>query len=192
MKKALLIGTVMVFVASWAFAAGPGTVGVYGDNEGVNCNYNEVGVNFATETAWIVAIAPAHSAVEYAAPIPPCLAAAVGVAAAAQGGSVIIGDINTGVSVGYGVCKNGPWAVGKITWTYVPVAFGGPQIGPCCVYPILPHSTTGAAMAGCELPTPVKFYYTPITTSTINGNETCDCAVPVRDSTWGQIKALYE
>jgi hypothetical protein len=192
MKKALILCMVSLFVAGIAFAEGPGTVGFYGDAAGTLCNYEGGQIaNFATETAYIVAIAPHHSAVEYAAPIPDCLAAATGVAAAAQGGSVIIGDIATGVSVGYGVCKTGAWAVGKVTWTYVPVGFGGPTIGPCCTYPILPHGTTGAAMAGCESPVPLKFFYTPITTHTVNGDATCDCANPVRDSTWGQIKALY-
>jgi hypothetical protein len=185
MKRILLIAIVVLAFASAASAVTP-IVAFFSDAAGTQCNHVELTGAFQQNTAYIVAIADAHTAVEYKAPLPACLASEPGASVTPQGGTVIIGDVNTGVSIGYGVCKTGAWAVGKVQW------FHNTGVAACCKFFIYEHPATGHHMADCGLPTPGKFEYVFDNNNTINGDGSCDCSTsPVAESTWGKIKATY-
>lgn len=179
MKKVLLLTVIMVFSASIA-SAQLGVVGAYSDPAGTDCNIVDAAPG-------LLAIYIVHtmtngvSAVQYSAPQASC-----------QTGSwlsdtkpfdVTVGDSQAGVAIGYGGCLSG--AVNTLIVQYF--ADGGTP--PCCEYPILPDPTLGTILvADCAA---VEFPINAAPNATINGDVTCDCAVPVEESTWGAVKQLF-
>jgi hypothetical protein len=97
-----------------------------------------------------------------------------------------IGTALTGVSVAYGQCFAGTISLG---W----VNFFGAGVPPCTFVSIVPDpaAPTGQIEAvDCEV-VPAKMFPTG-GVAIVNPLITCDCLIPVQDTTWGGIKALYQ
>jgi hypothetical protein len=63
----------------------------------------------------------------------------------------------------------------------------------CCSYPVLPHGDTGLLRGGdCG----GNVVVVNGVTSILNGDQSCPCTVPgpvpIEQSTWGALKALYD
>jgi len=180
MKKVLLLTIASMLFASMAFAQG-GTIGLYGDNQGTSCQLldNAMGL----KSYYVVHMNTAGaSACEFAAPKPACLTAQF--LSDASVFPVTVGGSQTGVSIGYGVCKVAPIHVYTINF------FAMGTTPACCLYPVTPHPVTGGPwMVDCAN----NQLLAGMNIAVVNGNLTCTCEiVPTEDTTWGGVKALYE
>ena len=100
-----------------------------------------------------------------------------------------IGDSQNGIAIAYGAClSNFPGPI--LTMTYL--AAGNTPA--CETLRILedPGSLSGQVeFIDCTLPIPLKFTVPMAGTGIVNNDGSCVCNIPVRDTTWGRVKALY-
>jgi len=100
---------------------------------------------------------------------------------------VVLGDPLSGIAIGYGVCLSGQIQV--LTMIY----FCQGITPPCGGMSVVGHPTAnppGLLAADCSNNVvPVQGY-----TSYINNDGRCPCTspIPVQETTWGQVKALYQ
>jgi hypothetical protein len=182
MKRLLLLTFVMMLGATLAFAQ-PGRVALYGDAGAVSCGIPS-GTGLIPVYVFHIGTSAATGC-QYSAPKPVCM----------TGGSwladtnpfpVTIGSSQTGVSIGYGTCRAEPILVQTIQY------FVAAATPPCCIYEVLPDPTAdppGLYMVDCS-----ENLFSPVGQSgVINEQAACLCAdiIPVQESSWGQIKALY-
>jgi len=179
MKKALLLTLVLMLGATMAFAQN-GSIGVFADPAGASCNLS--GAAGMLYVYFVHVNALGATASQWAAPAPTCMTATR--LADLPVFAINLGNTAAGITIGYGVCKTGSFHI--ITALYQTI------IGPtaCCRWsvvadPSLPsgkieipdcdfnlsYGTGGQALVGSMCPT---------------------CNVPLEDTTWGQMKALYE
>jgi hypothetical protein len=93
-----------------------------------------------------------------------------------------IGNVFTGVDFSYGACLSPPILLATLNY------FCQGTAAPCSNIRVVPHPQTGVIIAVTCAPVAVDL--TPMHL-TINGDSSCPCGVPVEESSWGQIKALY-
>ncbi len=177
MKRSLLIALVIIGCASMAVAQ-PGSIGVFADAVGAGCNivdaaglvqihYLHVNTGAATASQWMIdlsAVAWTHLG-------------------SIMAHTTIIGAPITGVSIGYGGCFPGPIYLGYSN-------FFGSAAAPCSMITVVadPANLNGVVeMVDCLA---AKFTATG-GSAIINADGSCQCNVPVHETTWGGIKALY-
>jgi len=166
-------------VAGWARGD---TIGLYANTQGTNCNITE---NLPLTYVYVVHVAPGGAAgSEFMAPKPACWTGATWLMDQEPFGQ--IGNSQVGKSIGYGSCLVG--SIHILTIVY----FVQGTAEPCCLYPLLPnpYSPGGQLLvADCDFNPVVAIGLA----STVNGNPTCPCGypVPVQETTWGGVKALY-
>lgn len=179
MKKVVFLAIATLFAASMAFGATNGSIGIFADNAGTNCNLP--GAAGFQSYYFVHVNAIGATASQWAAPAPTCMTAVR--MADIPVFSVNFGNTTTGITVGYPVCKTGTFLI--MTSLYQVVS-----AGTCCRWSVIPdpslpsgkieipdcayamaYGTGGQALVGAMCPT---------------------CNVPVEDTTWGQMKALYE
>ena len=100
--------------------------------------------------------------------------------------ATVIGSSITGTSVAYGACLTIPVHL-------VTVSFAGTSVPPCTYISIVPDPTapTGKIEAvDCGWPDWQKIFPTG-GEAIVNSTPQCNCSVPVEDTTWGGVKALY-
>jgi len=182
MKTVLLLTLVLMLGASMAFAQA-GTIGIYSDPTGTSCNltatpglvfyyFLHVNTTGARVSAW-------------AAPAPTCFPATYLGYFAEDPYWLCIGDPESGISISYGgVCHVGTFVILKAIYNVLEPATD------CCLWSVGPHPAFGTIdAADCDFNTvhPSGDY------GIINSTPACPCgAVPTEDTTWGQVKALYE
>jgi hypothetical protein len=179
---------VLVLGATVVFAQDGGRIGLFADQAGTNCAIVDAAPGLLP--VYVVHIMTGGAtACQYAAPKPPCFTATY--LADTNVFGVTVGNSQTGVSIGYGLCKNAPILLQTISF----LAAGTSST--CCIYPVAcdPLSTTGACALGkldvvdCS----ENFVLAAGQSGVVNSTVDCTCTmiVPERDSSWGQIKALY-
>jgi hypothetical protein len=102
----------------------------------------------------------------------------------------VIGNVLTGISIGYGLCLTGDNLI--LTANFL----GDSGSSPCSFITIAPDPGTtsgGIELVDCLFPFPGKFSFGRMGQGIVNGDGSCDCTyLPVQETTWGGIKALYE
>ncbi|UCH84511.1 MAG: hypothetical protein JSW50_02120 [Candidatus Latescibacterota bacterium] len=180
MKKALLLTLVLVVSASMAFAQA-GSVGLFADPGGVNCN--------VTDIPGLLPIFAVHvyhagaTACQFSAPVPACMIAAIWLSDTAVF-PVTVGNSQTGVAIGYGLCQGAPTHVLTIN------VFAQGLSAPCCVYPVLPDPNVPSGqveVVDCNN----SLLQATGGVAIINSTPNCNCDVPTEDTTWGKVKSLY-
>ena len=182
MKRLVLIALFLVSVSGMAFAQMPGSIGVFADNGATNCNITDMGSLVTVHLAHVYTDGSTASQFKLD----------IGTTGWMHLGDNIvfptkIGTSITGLSVGYGSCLSG--AVVYIGG----VNFFGTNAAPCTYIRIVgdPTAPTGEIEAvDCNIPQN-KIFPTG-GTAIVNPTMDCECNVPVNDSTWGGIKALYQ
>ncbi len=180
MKKALLLTLVLMLGASMAFAQA-GSIGIFADPAATNCNL--VAMAQGLGAYYIVHVnTPGAVGCEYSAPKPACMTLA-SYLSDTNVFPVSIGNSQTGISVGYGVCKVSPILVQTISYFIL-----GPN-PTCCRYYVLPHPINGGPnVVDCADNLLIATGGQGIVNSVVGQ---CECNVPVQDTTWGSVKALY-
>ena len=180
MKRSVLIAIALISIASLAFGQA-GSIGVFADAGATQCNFVDTGglvqVNFvhvnhtgATASQWMLDLGG----------LPWTHLGDIWNTATSIGVSV------EGVSLGYGACMDAPYAMGVAN-------FFGSEAPACSIIQIVadPLAPTGGIEGvDCVLPKPNKNIPTG-GTGIVNGDETCNCNIPVEETTWGGVKALY-
>jgi len=188
MRLLLLMTLVLVLGATMVLAQDGGRIGLFSDEAGTNCAITDAAPGLLQ--VYVVHIMTGGAtASQYAAPKPPCFTASYLSDTNVFG--VTVGNSQTGVSVGYGTCRSAPIHLQTISF------FAAGTSSTCCVYSVAcdPVSVTGACGAGKLDVVDCGFTYIlgAGQSGVVNSTVDCTCAmiVPERDSSWGQIKALY-
>jgi len=176
MKRTLLIGLCLTMVASLAFAQA-GSIGVFSDATGVNCNFTDTG---GLVQVYIMHVnTPGATASQFKLEVPADWTHL----GDTWNFPTIIGVSIDGVSVAYGGCFPAPIALGAIN-------FFGSAAPACTMINVVadPASLSGSIEAvDCE-----EFKVFPTGgAGIVNPDGTCDCSTPVQETTWGGVKALY-
>ena len=166
-----------------AYPTGPGTggsIGIYADTQGTDCNLSDAVVGMTTYH--VVHLADfGMTACAYWAPKPSCFTATY--LSDSNVFPVTIGNSQDGVSIGYGSCRPGPIHVQSIVY------FTQATTPQCCLYPILGIPSSGNVEAVDCANHLITAYGV---TSVINPSSSCTCgSVKVEESTWGRVKSLY-
>lgn len=178
MKKALLLTFALMLCAGMAFAQ-QGSVGIFRDAAGTNCNLLDTTPGL-TPYYVVHVYTTGSTACQYSAPKPTCMTATY--LSDTNPFPVTVGSSQTGVSVGYGTCRVGPIHVQTVSY------FTMGTTPACCYYPVLADPAVGViGTVDCAFEPGVATGGIGI----VNANGTCDCNVPVEDTTWGGVKALY-
>jgi len=159
------------------------TIGLYADQSGTNCN---ITATSSLAYVYVVHVTTGATASEFSAPKPVCWTGATWVGDQCPFVPCFDGPSQTGMMIGYGSCKAG--AIHILTIVY---SVQGPSPS-CCSYPLLRdprYAWKTPVVIDCNenLVSAVGLV------ATINGNATCPCGypVPVEETTWGSVKALY-
>ena len=179
----VLIAIVVLLPIS-VFAQLPGTIALFSDPGGTDCNLYDVAP--ALLYVYVVHIWHAGATwVQFSAPRPDCFGTAMWLSDT-QIFPVTIGSSQTGVTIGFGMCMPAPTHVLTIAY------FVSGLSSTCCRYPVLPDLSAPSGQieaVDCAVavvfPTPGR--------AIINPDASCMCnePVPVEETSWGQIKALY-
>jgi hypothetical protein len=179
MKRVVFLAIATLFAASMVFAQN-GSIGIFADPAGTNCNLP--GVPGIAYYYFVHVNAIGASASQWAAPAPTCFSgmrlADLAVFA------VNLGNTSAGVTVGYGTCKTGTFHI--MTALYQVFA----PAGPCCRWKVVADPSLSSGKI--EIPDCLFLMsYGTGGQGIVNMNQTCPCNVPTEDTTWGQVKALY-
>lgn len=198
MGRLLPVVFLLLVLVSPAFGQA-GYISIFGDHSGIDCGLPDVAPGLATYYIFHHAT-PGATACQFWAPTPWCMDAIYLQDTIVF--PVTLGDSQTGVSIGYGSCLAGPIHVLSI------LAFGQGLTPKCCCYFIYPHpaSTTGdIQVVDCEenllSATGGLGYFNPdyiecgcwiSAPNSVDGLYGCiNDPIPVKDVTWGKVKALY-
>jgi hypothetical protein len=186
MKRLLLLTMAILLINGVVFAQPDlGSIDVFSDAGYTSCDFVDTGglisvyvlathVNDgATAAQWMMNIPAAWQLLGSTSPF-----------------QTVIGDPLGGISIAYGSCFTGDFLI-------LTVNFLGTGTSPACSYISIvpdPASPSGnIEIVDCQLPSPQKWQYARLGQGIVNGDATCICNyLPVHETTWGGIKALYE
>jgi hypothetical protein len=97
-----------------------------------------------------------------------------------------IGNSQTGITIAYGSCQPSPNMIMTIQY------FGSALTPPCSYIQVVPDPAAnppGILVAEC---TPPSLKVATGGDVVVNPDPTCFCNIPVEETTWGQVKALYQ
>jgi len=144
-----------------------GTIGIFSDNTGANPYISDTQPGLLNVYVVHVGTAGA-SACQFMAPKPPCFPATY--LSDSSPFSVVIGNSQTGVSIGYGSCRVG--AVHVMTMAF----FASGTTLPCCYYPVVPDPLSSSGLVDivdCDM----NLVQAEAGTGIINADG-CDCPQP--------------
>ena len=178
MSNVLLITVVLVLVSTIAFAQ-PGSIGIFADDAATNCNLPDVqGFDFY----YIIHVDMMNSTgVMYRAAPPACF---TGQWFIDQNLFAAVGDSQTGVSVDYGACLSGNRVLQIMGF------INAGTTSNCCYWTVGPHPSAPSGKIEATDCLDQTVYPTG-GQGIVNALPSCDCNVPVEDTTWGKVKALY-
>ncbi|MFQ5510369.1 MAG: hypothetical protein ACE5EO_00840 [Candidatus Krumholzibacteriia bacterium] len=186
MKKVILLTTVMLFGASLAFGQA-GVIGTYGDPGAADCNVVDAAPGLLSIFV-VHTLSPGASASQFRAQTPLCMSTTGAVYLSDTAVyAVTVGNSQTGVAIGYGTCVASPNHVLTINY------FASGSTPLCCAFVVDadPNVPSGEVeVVDCAN----NLLIGAGRTNTVNGTpQNCDCnLIPVEESTWGQVKSLYE
>jgi len=176
-----LVLTVSLLLVAGMAIAGAGSIGIFADPAGMNCNLPDPGVGLVKYYV-VQVFTTGSTGVAYSAPKPSCFAGTW--LSDDNQFSVFIGTSQTDFLVGYGLCLAGTVHIQTMNFFTTGVSQS------CCKYTVLKSPSEGRiAAVDCDfnywIPDPAGG------TGTINANPGCTCDVPAQEKTWGQVKSLY-
>jgi hypothetical protein len=180
MKRSVLIAIALISIASLAFAQA-GSIGVFADAGGTSCNF--------IDTAGLVQVHFYHLNV------PGATASQWRLDVTAAGWShlgdmmnfpTVIGTSVGGISVGYGGCFPAPINLGMAN-------FFGTAAAACTMVSIVPDpASLSGEIEGVDCGVPAVKVFPTGGVGYVNADVTCECNIPVEETTWGGVKALYQ
>lgn len=160
-----------------------GAVGIFANLEATDCNLFDQAPGVMT--FYIVHVLTAGAlAAQFAAPMPSCMTGAAYLGETSPF-NIVLGNTQTGVTVAYGRCLGGP--IHLLTVFYL--VQGMSQA--CCEFPVVADPRVPSGQI--EVPScGFVLNYGAGAHAIVNPTPTCACgSVPVEETTWGHIKAMY-
>jgi len=190
MKKALLLTIAILCVASLAFAqAGAGSVGVFADPAGTVCNLYDSAPGLFL--AYVVHVyAPGATASQFRVTSNNAMTyLSEAVTAPYIKIGTCAGPSGFGCAIAYGGCYPSPIMI--LTLQYFASGIS-PQCSYFKVEPDISVTPPKADVLATDCASPPNLLIATGGTAYINPNATCECDVPVEETSWGQIKSLYK
>jgi hypothetical protein len=176
MKRSVLIVLAVMVFATTAFAQG--NIGVFSDLAAADCNWTDAAAGLqavhifhvnstgATVSQWKLDAPATWSHLGDNADFP-----------------LVIGTSIEDCSVSYGSCAQGTFKLMTVNF------FGSGLEAACTLFGIVAApGKAGVQIIDCA----DNRFFPPGGSGIVNSDGTCDCDVPVEDTTWGGIKALYQ
>jgi hypothetical protein len=181
MKRMLLPPLCALLVVSTAsFAQIPGSIGVYADSFGTDCNIQDDGDYITVHMLHV--LTSGATASQFMLDVSATSWVYIG---ETWNFELVIGQSITGVSIAYQECLSGTIYLGSAT-------FQGSSAPPCTQISIVadPAVAYGKIQAAdCDWP-PNRMFPTG-GRANINADLKCQCSLPVEETTWGRVKSLY-
>ncbi len=185
MKRVMLLSLVILMGASLAFGQAGGFIGTYADAAAVSCVALDIGgllPVFVVQT-----LSPGSTAASFASPLPGCMLSSQWLSDTPVF-AVNIGNSQLGISIGYGTCQMSPTHILTINY------FVAGQTQICCAHPVVPNpDNPSGQVETVDCQDNLVFATGLINQISRPGFGLCLCeqAMPVEESTWGQVKSLY-
>jgi hypothetical protein len=176
-------GTASVLIRYEPGLGEAGVIGVFEDPQATGCNLLDHAPGLMT--VYIVHVLTAGAAgAQFAAPMPSCMTGATYLGETSPF-TVVLGNTQTGVGIGYGSCLSG--TIHLLTVRYLVQGMSES----CCEFPVVAdaHSPSGRIEgSSCDF----ESIYPAGAHAIVNPTSSCACgAVPAEETTWGHIKAMY-
>jgi hypothetical protein len=181
MKRFFFITLCLLLIsASAMFAQIPGSIGVFGDSLGTDCNIRDDG---GYVTVYILHVmADGVTACVFGLDVSATSWTYIGTDWSFE---LVLSPSIADISIAYQVCLSSPIYLGRVT-------FMGSSEPPCTPISIVaaPWVRSGnVEAADCEY-NPNRLFPTG-GRAVVNGDLTCQCTLPVEATTWGRVKAMY-
>ena len=180
MRWTVLLASLLAFCAS-PLAAQGGHLALFSDPAGTDCGIYDTITEVKVVYVFHVNTLGATGS-QFSAPNPAC--SQLTYLGDQHVFNVTLGDSQNGVAIAYGTCRTGTFLIMRINY----VAEGLTE--PCCYYPVLPDPREPSDILGVDCD--FELHTLSGGSAIINPNATCHCDVPVEDTSWGQIKSLYQ
>jgi hypothetical protein len=179
MKRLVLIAICVLSVAVVANAQLAGSIGVFTDAGGADCNFVDGG---SLVVAYLLHVYhDGSTASQFSVVTPGWMWLGDNIAFAA-----VIGNTNVGISIGYGTCQSAPTYLGSVNYL-------GTIAAPCSYISVVPDpGALSGEIEGVDCSTPEQKTFPTGGQGIINGDGSCFCDTPVEETTWGGIKSLYQ
>jgi hypothetical protein len=179
MRYFVVLASIILLLAGAASAQLPGSIGIFADAGGTDCNLADTG------SLVIVYVLHVHTDGATASQFRIDISGTGWTWMGDNWPWTVIGNSIVGVSYGYSTCQSGSIYLGSVN-------FLGTNVAPCTHISVEadPMALSGQIEAiDCSDP-PVKFFPTG-GHAIVNQTPECMCSVPVESTTWGGVKALY-
>ena len=175
MKRTALIGVCIVLCATVAFAQN-GSIAPFSDVGGSDCNFVDGGSLVQVHIFHVNS--PGATASEWMLDVTQVGWTHLG---DTKDFELVIGTSISGAAVSYGACMPG-------TFKLMTVNFFGSAADACALIGIVAApGKAGVRAVDCA----ENAMLIPGGEGRVNNDGTCSCSVPVEDTTWGALKALY-
>ena len=187
MKRLVLCSFIIICMSSLAFGQNMGSIGLFADDLGTNCNISDTtpGTNFMH--VYVVHVGTDGSTASQFKVEPTAGVAGTMNKVGHSSPFMPIGDPLTGISIAYQNCRGGTFMILDITF----MAFG--TTAACEMFSIIPDPAATSGMVeitDCSNPI-LTLYFTRGGQARVNSDGSCDCNVATKQTSWGGIKALY-
>ncbi len=200
--KALLAAFLLVSFAAGTLHGQAGSIGIFADPQGLNCDLADTPPAGLKMYYVVHVYTTGATAAQFSAPKPHCMTGTW--LSDTNVFPVVVGNTQTGISVGYGACKVSPIHV--LTMNF----FAMGTTPSCCLYWACPdpyNPSHQIEVSDCSF----FVRYATGGVGVINATPVCSCSwcaspecvealyrtssncwsVPVEEMTWGRIKTLY-
>jgi len=182
-KLLVLSAIILLIVASAAVAQVGGNLAVYADVNALSCDLEDRRVGEICEYYVIHMLTPGVAASQFKIDTNH----GGGFMTESSPYIIIRGDSRNGIIISYGACRSGPIHILTLTYFCLNIT------PPCAEMSVVGHPTAnppGLLAWDCNnVRVPAQGY-----TSYINSDGNCPCTspIPVQETTWGLVKALYQ
>ena len=177
MKKVLLLTLAVICISSLAYSQNVGTIDIFGDGQLTTCNVTAGGL-------FSVYVAHTNSGGALASRFRIDHPATFNFLGDTPAFPLALGNSETGIAVSYNTCQTGTFLV--LTVNYFDMG-----TGTCEWMTILPDQTAAQPSVGIVDCDEVRWDSQQAGQARVNPDASCTCNVPVEETTWGGIKALY-
>jgi hypothetical protein len=180
MKRSVLIAIALISIASLAFAQA-GSIGLFADPGGTACTFTDTGS--LVQVYYFHLNVPGATASQWRLDLGGLPWVHLG---DTMNFPTVIGTSIGGISIGYGGCFPAPIALGVSNF------FG--SVAPTCsmISIVADPASLSGEIEGVDCGTPALKVFPTGGSGYVNADASCECNIPVEETTWGGVKALYQ
>jgi hypothetical protein len=188
MKRSLLIAFVLLFGTNIVTSQPLGSIGLFADEGASSCSVYDIIPAFVI-TIYVVHVhTPGAAGAQFMVDHWSWGANLTVLVETVTPPYIHVGNSETGISIGYGgMCVPAPNMI--LTISYL----GSGQSLPCSYILVMPAPTAGPpGIYVTDCATPPNLLNATGGALLVNPMLDCNCSIPVEETTWGRVKALYQ